>query len=194
MDPQRIGNGYHSLSVRGDGRVNLRFLKDGTVLCEQAYLSSCGLAATPGRYRVELDTTQTVRPLSSASKPAWEFNARLDTPETVEHPEGETLPAVDVRYDVALGLDNTVAAGSTYAIKLQPGYQPGYEGSSRAWVSADDGATWTDLGSRPTDGGKPASFTAKAPRDGYVTLRVQATDGAGNLIDQTITRAWAVNR
>ncbi|MGW0808253.1 S8 family peptidase [Nonomuraea sp. NPDC002799] len=194
--PLRIGSGYHYVPEWPE--TNLRFLKDGNVLCEAAYLSSCTLQSptTPGRYRIELDTKQAVRPLSTASRTAWEFAVRFDN----QGADGkEVLPMVDVHYDVALTPDNTVRAGSEYSIKLLPGHQPGYSGSGkfsvRAWVSGDDGVTWTDLGSRKVSGGKTAGYEARAPRNGeFVTLRVQATDSAGNTIDQTITKAWKVER
>ncbi|GLW11489.1 hypothetical protein Misp01_66170 [Microtetraspora sp. NBRC 13810] len=42
---------------------------------------------------------------------------------------------------------------------------------------------------------QPPQSTIRYPRDGeFVTLRVQVTDSAGNSIDQTITRAWKVER
>ncbi|WP_344880078.1 S8 family peptidase, partial [Nonomuraea antimicrobica] len=196
--PLRVGNGYHYLTQWPE--LSLRYLKDGKVLCERAQLASCDVQpATPGRYRVELDTKQSLRPLSTSSRTAWEFAARLDTGESADNQYGEILPMVDVRYDVGLDADNSVRAGSEYSIDLLTGYQPGYVGSGRftvrAWVSGDDGATWTDLGSRKVGSGKTAEFEAKAPRNGdHVTLRVQATDGAGNSIDQTITKAWKVAR
>ncbi|MFD1937368.1 S8 family serine peptidase [Nonomuraea mangrovi] len=196
--PLRIGNGYHHLPEWPQS--NIRYLKDGNVLCETAYISSCTLQSpTPGRYRIELDTTQSIRPLSTSSRTAWEFAARLDGQEPAGNEFGEILPMVDVRYDVALDPYNTVRAGSDYSIKLLPGYQPGYSGSDKftvhAWVSGDDGATWTDLGSRKVSGGKTAAYEANAPSNSeFVTLRVQATDSAGNSIDQTITRAWKVEQ
>ncbi|MET7333156.1 S8 family serine peptidase [Nonomuraea sp. NPDC005650] len=195
----RIGNGYHYLPQQAQS--NIRFLKDGNVLCERPYISSCTLETpTPGRYRIELETTQSIRPLSTSSRTAWEFAARLDGQGSDEDEEGEVLPMVDVRYDVGLDSDNTVRAGAEYPIRLLPGHQPGYGGglgrfTVRAWVSGDDGATWTDLGSRKVRGGATAGYEARAPRDGaFVTLRVQATDAAGNSIDQTVTRAWKVAR
>lgn len=196
--PLRIGNGYHYLPQWPQSTI--RYLKDGDVLCETAYLSSCTVQSpTPGRHRIELDTQQSFRPLSPSSRTAWEFAVRFDSDGSAGNEAGEILPMVDVRYDVELNPNNTVRAGSKYSIKLLPGYQPGYSGSDRfgvrAWVSSDDGAKWTDLGSRKVRDGKTAEYEVGAPRNGeFVTLRVQATDSAGNSIDQTITRAWKVER
>ncbi|WP_371786555.1 S8 family peptidase [Streptosporangium subroseum] len=194
LSPLRVGNGYHYLSQWPQSTI--RYLKNGNVLCETAHISGCTVQSpTPGRHRIELDTQQSARPLSTSSRTAWEFDVRFDSHGSAENEAGEILPMVDVRYDVALNPNNTVRAGSKYSIKLLPGYQPGYSGSDkfsvRAWVSGDDGAKWTDLGSRKVSGGKTAGYEARAPRNGeFVTLRVEATDSAGNSIDQTITRAW----
>jgi Subtilisin-like serine proteases len=57
-------------------------------------------------------------------------------------------------------------------------------------VSYDDGATWTPVG---TDG-KSGTWTARydAPRHGYVSLKAEGWDDAGNRIIQEVIRAYGL--
>jgi hypothetical protein len=65
--------------------------------------------------------------------------------------------------------------------------------TSHAVVIVGDGQTWTALGSHPADQNGSTRFGLRTPSGATnVTLRVRATDTAGDSIDQTITRAWHV--
>ena len=63
----------------------------------------------------------------------------------------------------------------------------------KAETSYDDGKTWTTA---RTDRHGDSRFTATVERpsrlsgDAYVTLRVTATDAAGNAVRQTVNRAY----
>ena len=65
--------------------------------------------------------------------------------------------------------------------------------SARVQVSYDDGATWTDAPVQAI-GGERFAATYRQPEasttTGYVSLRVEATDGDGNSVDQTLIRAY----
>jgi hypothetical protein len=156
---------------------------------------SCAAPAGPGRYRYEMDVEQDVRAFMTEVHTAWDFDVKFDGPLD----DMETLPVVDVRYDVDVDLTNAVTAGKPYTATFTPGYQPGYTGPRgpfrvEAWVSHDDGATWRSSGVDHTRG-SGAEFRLLAPRNAeFVTLRVKVTDAAGNSVDQTITRAWQVSR
>jgi hypothetical protein len=61
-------------------------------------------------------------------------------------------------------------------------------------VSYDDGATWSTLPTSPLGGGHFAAVIHN-PKSGpaqFVSLRVQASDGGGSAIDQTIIRAYGL--
>jgi hypothetical protein len=77
-------------------------------------------------------------------------------------------------------------------VRLTPGYQPQAGGPGRfrmtADVSYDDGATWKPVPVR----GSVATIPP-APADGFASVRVTATDAAGNRLTQRIDRAWRVD-
>ncbi|MFF3689614.1 hypothetical protein [Streptomyces sp. NPDC002187] len=55
----------------------------------------------------------------------------------------------------------------------------------------DDGTTWKPLDLDRKSGGRWQARTAN-PAGVFVSLRVLATDAAGNSVDQTVIRAYAV--
>lgn len=62
-------------------------------------------------------------------------------------------------------------------------------------VFVDDGAHWTEAtGSGPSHGGSAAfrADHARAAAGGFVSLRVRARDTAGNEVEQTVLRAYAL--
>jgi hypothetical protein len=119
----------------------------------------------------------------------WRFrSARTDAERTV-------LPLVQVDYDLESGPYNEVAAGLPYPLVLTPGYQPGATGpggfTTTVEVSYDDGATWTDAPVEIVDDSTRAMVPA-APGAGFASVRVVATDSAGNRLTQQIDRAWKI--
>jgi subtilisin family serine protease len=189
IDPFRIGTYSEDLNV---AETRVRVLRDGKVLCETPYISGCYTEPQAGRYRLEVDTKQQERPVSVATRTAWEFSAAFDK-------DNEILPMLNLGYDVPVDLTNAVKAGSTYEATVTAKYQHGYPGTGpftlQAWVSHDDGTNWTSLGSQKTDKARKVDFDIRTPKDAkFVTLRVRATDANGTSIDQTIERAWKVNQ
>ncbi|WP_163509114.1 S8 family serine peptidase [Fodinicola acaciae] len=127
-------------------------------------------------------------PLSSDVSATWTFRS--------SHVDGaakKPLPLLDVRYAPQADGQNRVPA--TTVVPLTIGRQAGSGSSAvasvQAWVSLDDGKTWKSeaahgVGSTwflPVIGGKSG---------GFVSLRVKATDTAGNSVDETILRAYEV--
>jgi hypothetical protein len=180
-------------------RDSARVSRDGQVLCDwpdRPTGYSCAAPMGAGKYRYETDVEQNVRAFMTAVHTAWDFTAEFSGPVD----STETVPMVDLRYDVGVDLTNAVTGGKRYTATFVPGYQPGYTGPGgpfrvELWVSHDDGATWRSAGVERTDSGEGAQFGLTAPRNAeFVAIRVKATDAAGNSIDQTITRAWGVTR
>jgi hypothetical protein len=75
---------------------------------------------------------------------------------------------------------------------LQPGAKERSPIEVSTELSYDDGASWQRVpGKRNQDGS--VTVTMPAVRgDAFVSLRLTATDAAGNRLEQTITRAWRV--
>ncbi|GAB3469119.1 S8 family peptidase [Actinophytocola sediminis] len=179
-------------------RNTARLLHDGKVLCDWPERINVG-CATPmgaGKYRYEWDVEQNVRAFMTEVHTAWDVNVKFDGAVGAK----EIVPLADLRYDVDVDLTNAVTEGKPYTATFTPGYQPGYDGHNgrftvQAWVSHDDGRTWRSAGTEQSRKDEGAKFRLRAPRDAeFVTLRVKATDTAGNSVDQTITRAWKVTR
>ncbi|MEU0372003.1 hypothetical protein ABZ070_17405 [Streptomyces sp. NPDC006283] len=103
-------------------------------------------------------------------------------------------------HEVPLDALNQFPAGQSFAFTVNAGRAKGWSGSTamdgaKVSVSYDDGATWTSAKVQRKDGN---SFRVKlrhpklADTNGFVTLRTEAWDSAGNRTVQTITRAYAL--
>ncbi|MER5850960.1 S8 family serine peptidase [Streptomyces sp. NPDC002012] len=112
----------------------------------------------------------------------------------------ESMPAVMLGYDVPLNILNQAAAGRAFAFTVDAGRPKGWTGSggiagAKVSVSYDDGATWKSAKVLRKDSN---SFRAlvlhpeAADTNGFVTLKTEAWDAAGNRTVQTITRAYAL--
>lgn len=109
------------------------------------------------------------------------------------------LPLLFVRYDLALNFDSRARAGAPFQLDFTVAGQlnaPAPDGvTATVEVSYDDGRTWTSLDTEPAGGGR---FTADlthpdlASTTGYVSLRVQGQDAAGNSVTQTTIRAYGL--
>jgi hypothetical protein len=101
-------------------------------------------------------------------------------------------------YDLGLSLHDTLPAGGTKRVTLTAFHgsllaaPPAVTGLS-AWLSADGGAHWTSLRTRPLGGGRYSATLTNPQSPGTgVTLRVRATDAAGDTVDQTIQNAYGL--
>ncbi len=177
----------------GSDTTHLALTRGDTVVEETdlptAQFTVPGDAAT---YRLTLDVTrdQPWWTTSTATRSAWTF--RSGRPAGVE-----VLPMIQMGYELATDLRNTVAAAKPYTLVLRPGYQPGATPRGPiaviAEVSYDDGATWRRMPGRRDANGSYTVTAPAAPRDGFASIRVTAWDAAGNRLDQTINRAWRVS-
>jgi hypothetical protein len=95
---------------------------------------------------------------------------------------------------------NQTAGDAAYTFGVAVGHLPGVTGgpaisTAQAWVSFNDGGTWrkADL---VAQGNGSYEVTVRHPKTvnttGAVSLRVKATDAAGNGIDQTLIRAYGL--
>ncbi|WP_114907349.1 S8 family serine peptidase [Ornithinimicrobium murale] len=134
----------------------------------------------------------------------WDYSTRTDTSWTFDSTgageDSAVQPLLSVDYDVPVGLDNTVPAGSNEEIAVTVTHpdglpQGGTVEEARLWASVDDGATWTELATSLSGGSGGAQFTARMEHpdgEGHVSLRVEATDADGNSVEQTVIRAYGI--
>ncbi|MFC7592001.1 hypothetical protein ACFQYP_56020 [Nonomuraea antimicrobica] len=113
-----------------------------------------------------------------------------------DHLDAGGTPLTAVRY-APEGLDeyNRAKPGSStrlpITIERNPGAPTAAVKSIRLQMSVDDGATWQDVPVREAGSGWTARV-ANPRTAGFVSLRATSTDTAGNTVDQTIHRAYAV--
>jgi hypothetical protein len=105
-------------------------------------------------------------------------------------------PLVFLRYDAGLSLTNTITPG-THQLQVT-GYHQDPSAppvtSLQLWTSTDGGSTWQPA--RVT-GGRNGTFTVlytvpASGTNGYVSIKAQASDAAGNDITQVIDNAYAI--
>ncbi|HET9421071.1 MAG TPA: S8 family serine peptidase [Nocardioides sp.] len=128
--------------------------------------------------------------LSSSTDTTWTFRSK-------RRGEGRTvLPLVQLGYDIDADGYNRVDASSTYPLRIETGYQPGFDGPDgfdvAVEVSYDDGETWLEARTRDAGAAWRANVPAAPAGAEFATVRVIAEDEAGNKIDQRITRAWKI--
>ncbi|MDG4809305.1 S8 family serine peptidase [Micromonospora sp. WMMD1120] len=146
--------------------------------------------AGPARYRLDVSTRR-----SSAQ---WRYGTRTDTAWefTSARPSGaaaQPLSLLQVDYRVPADLSGTVRGNRPHRVGLtlrQPAGVPAPSGTRvQVQVSFDGGVTWR---SAPTTG-SGSRYTASVPAGrGTVSLRVHATDRAGNSVRQTVIDAYGL--
>jgi hypothetical protein len=161
------------------------------------------LPPEPGSYRLTAKDDKT--------DVAWTFKSARPTKDLVKpgHICGviSTEPCrpeslVTVAYDLGstLGTTNAVPAGRRHTFTVVAGHSPSLErmpdiAGLRLWASTDDGERWIPVQVRRN---KDGTFTATTtyPRfdqtTGSVSLRAEAWDAAGNRVEQTTLKAFAL--
>ncbi|WP_432043282.1 S8 family serine peptidase [Streptomyces cadmiisoli] len=142
-------------------------------------------------YRLDLATSRASDNwrFATGTRTSWTFRSDTTSTKTV-------LPMLQLDYDVPVDLRNAVGSQRKHTIGLGVRMQDGMPAptgvSVKVEASYDDGKSWT----RATTARKGSGFTATVERpsrvhgDAYVTLRVTATDAAGNSVQQTVDRAY----
>jgi subtilisin family serine protease len=170
--------------------------RDGQLLGSVAS-AQAAFPMTPerARYRVMTDVQR--------NQPGWTTSTRVNTAWTFhsaydgDGDEAARLPVISIGYDLNVDLDNSVPAESTVGINLGFRYPQGLSAlriaDTKLWLSSDDGATWQQV-AVTANGATGATGAIKNPalrgNNGFVTLKVQATDADGNSVEQIVTRAY----
>ncbi|GGT02271.1 peptidase [Streptomyces chromofuscus] len=122
---------------------------------------------------------------------SWAFRSDTTAKETL-------LPLLQVDYDVRADLWNSVRGGKRHDIDLTVRHQDGLPAPTgvklKVEASFDDGQSWKGQVHIKDRGHNRYAATIEWPgnhgQGGYVTLRVTATDQAGNSVRQTVERAY----
>ncbi|MDT5040952.1 MAG: hypothetical protein QOE51_1937 [Actinoplanes sp.] len=141
--------------------------------------------AAPTNYRLEMSATRAapVR-LSTSVSGVWTFSSR----------NGDSqLPLSTVRFRPHLNSANAAPTGAfTVPVTLErtTGSTAGHNRTLTAEFSIDDGKTWQPA--TVTGSSDQRALHVTNPATGYVSLRVAATDTAGNTAAVTVLRAYAI--
>ncbi|MEU8165514.1 S8 family serine peptidase [Micromonospora sp. NPDC049004] len=169
---------------RDDLPVEVRLFRNGTRIgTSDSPWAEFTVPAGKADYRLEATARRgTPDTLSTSVTVAWTFtSAHTSAP--------QRLPLTTARPTPTLDDTNTARAGRIMAIPVSLDRQAGSSAAPnrKLGVSAsfDDGRTWVAL---PVVGG--AALIAHPRRAGFVSLRVTATDTAGNTVTQTVLRAY----
>jgi len=124
-------------------------------------------------------------PLATSTTAQWQFKSNAW--------EGAgALPLLTVGFQPAVDLRNTVKGGQAFSFPATVTRQAGSGTANilglRVNVSYDDGKTWKPA-TVVRDGAK-WKVTVTHPASGYVSLRAFADDAEGNIVEQTVIRAY----
>jgi subtilisin family serine protease len=169
------------------------------------------LAAGPGTYRLDEETTQlglgSVRTLAPKVTSTWTLSSRRPPQGT---PDGYACiyntaacafqPVIQADYDLNLDLFNRAPAGRAHLIDLTAYHHSGVAAAPAitgldVWTSTDGGKTWTRAVALPRGGGHYTAIVGHprlADTDGFVSLRLAVRDAAGGTMTTTVERAYAL--
>ncbi|MGI5289351.1 S8 family peptidase [Nonomuraea polychroma] len=181
------GEAYTSSYERGL-KTDFRLYRDDTLLVQTNYLPSGRATLPPERsaYRIEFEVVNEAEwaRMSTRTKSVWTFTSERAAQTTV-------VPLLLATFDAPVDLTNR-AASRRLGVRLhhQEGAERGAIKSVALEVSYDDGATWKPARLRD-EGGRYETTLDRSP-SGFISLRLQASDVAGNTLTQEVIRAYAV--
>ncbi|WP_406320062.1 S8 family serine peptidase [Streptomyces sp. NBC_01637] len=148
-------------------------------------------------YRLDLTTERETEYWQNGTRTStsWTFRSNTAAKETL-------LPLLQVDYDVPADLSNTVRSRGRHDIDLAVRHQDGLAAPAgvklKVEASFDDGRSWMGQVRIRDRSHNRYTATIEQPgnqrQGGYVTLRVTATDKAGNSVRQTVERAYLLGR
>ncbi|MBM0233563.1 S8 family serine peptidase [Micromonospora sp. STR1_7] len=171
---------------RDDRPVQFRLSRDGKEIgTSDSAWAEFPVPADKATYRLEATTTRGAPDtLSTSVSVAWTFtSAHTSSP--------QRLPLTTARPTPALDDTNTARGGRMMTIPVALDRQAGSTAAPNRTLgvsaSFDDGRTWVAL---PVLRG--VALIGHPRRPGFVSLRLTATDTAGNSVTQTIQRAYRI--
>lgn len=105
------------------------------------------------------------------------------------------LPLLWPKFDLGVDLGNSVNGGRPHefnvSIETQPGAIVHDIVNTEMWTSTDDGVTWIPADVHKRNGNN-FKLSVINPDTGFVSIRLKASDAAGNQVEQTIIRAYSL--
>lgn len=209
-DPRHYG------ATQGAGVTYRLFRADGTEIPAAGTAPyRFPMAVTAGGYRLDAVETQrglgSVRTLGQRISTSWTFqSARQASPgqpagyrcftDDSDTASCQFQPLVQLRYQLDLDLLNRTPAGEAFTFDVVAGAHRAVPGAAAATTltlssSTNGGATWQPAQVTAVGSGRfrvTVTHPPLASTDGYVWLRTEATDAAGNRVTQTVERAYAL--
>lgn len=170
-----------------------------------------------GTYRLESEDTVPDRPAFGwPNKAVHRLTPRISTASTFGSAGPGTLPSgygcldgwrkcsyqplITIDYQLRLDLLNQAPAGQLNTFDVTVGHHDGAQGAGRInefrlWYSTNDGAGWNQAEVARTGDGRYTVRIAHpklGDTSGFVSLRAEASDTAGNRMSQTLERAYAL--
>ncbi|SCG66194.1 Serine protease, subtilisin family [Micromonospora inositola] len=184
--PPLFGDATGRPASRDDLQVHFRLSSNGKeIATADGPYADFSVPADKAAYRLEATVTRGAPDtLSTSVSVAWTFiSAHTSTPQRLPLTTARPMPALDDT--------NTAQAGRTMTIPVALDRQAGSAAAPGRTLgvaaSFDDGRTWIAL---PIVRG--VARIAHPRRPGFVSLRLTATDTAGNTVTQTIQRAYRI--
>ncbi|MGW2938334.1 peptidase S8, partial [Streptomyces sp. NPDC001156] len=188
-----IGGGPGVSSVNDTSKAELYRNGEQIATSDNGAWGDFEVPAGDAAYRLDLTTARVSDDwhFGTGTHTSWTF--RSDTAA-----ETTLLPLLQLDYDVPVDAQNAVGRGRTHTLGLTVRMQDGMAAPRgvklKVEASYDDGKTWTTTRTEQQDGDGQFTATVERPSnvhgDAYVTLRVTATDSAGNSVQQTVNRAY----
>jgi hypothetical protein len=181
----REGNRGYSLT----SSARTALYRDGELVGESAEPDFATFPVQPGRarYRLEKDLVRAPGIAEFSTRVALSWTFRSDT---VPGEQWRPLPLSVVRFTPELDASGAAPAGRVLRVPLVVDAQEGADRVHlrrfRVEVSFDDGKRWAPV---PVTGSTALARNAAAPGS-YASLRVEATDGRGHELRQTVIRAY----
>jgi subtilisin family serine protease len=183
-----------------------------------AFVPSFVLGPEPATYRLEMHGLQPgvpqLRTLAPRIDTTWTFHSAR--PEGDSAPDGYSCPfgggdgcafqpLLQLDYQLGLDLLNRAPAGAPHMFQVTAAPHSGTDSELERpvpwpwlelWYSTDEGATWREASIVPS-GRSSFQVTVDHPplaeTGGFVWLRADARDTAGNRVEQTIERAYRLH-
>ncbi|MEU8289098.1 S8 family serine peptidase [Micromonospora sp. NPDC048905] len=173
-------------ATRDDRPVQVRLLRNGKEIgTSDSPWAEFAVPAGKATYRLEATATRGAPDtLSTSVSVAWTFTSAHTT-------SPQRLPLTTVRPTLVLDDTNTARTGRIAAVPVALDRQAGSTAAANRTLgvsaSFDDGRTWVAL---PVL--RNVALISHPRRAGFVSLRLTATDTAGNTVTETIQRAYRI--
>ncbi|MEV0071956.1 S8 family serine peptidase [Amycolatopsis sp. NPDC050768] len=198
IDVPGYGNADH-VGASSDARQTVTLFQGDTQLGKSdngLIMYPTAPSSGPRQYRLVVANERDTNPYSSSTTTAWTFTSAA--PKVFG--EQDLLPLLQIRYDLDPNASGSVPRDSKFGVTVEQrapvsvGLTPvsiaggGTVRAPRVEISYDDGTTWTRL----SDDHR-GDYRLDAPKKArFASLRVTASDSAGNSVTQTIVRAFGL--